>query len=500
MEFKDYENFNSGSAENDQPQNTTDEFEDISSSSKAEEFIDISSLSSFVETKKYEKKKRGPFAAIGRWWKKMKTWKKTIILVFTSLFLIIGLFIGSIFAFPQWYYNYDNKFTEDLTELGVDEIIDDKIVNVALFGIDTRNPKSFSGNSDSIMILSLNTKTKKVKIISVMRDSLVPIEKDGKTYYQKINSAYAKSPETAVKTLNKIFGLDIREYATVNFFGMVDIIDAVGGIDAELTDGEVSMEKDRLNYCIKNICKQIGKNPNPHYIKKAGKHHLNGIQAVAYSRIRKTSNIWGTTDDYGRTDRQRYVMEQLFNKALKIEKSQYMSLISALLPCSKTSLSSSEIYDLAVSILLHSPKFEQTRMPLKEYLMSSPRDPRIGSVVYYDLDYAKDIVHAFIYDDISPEDYMKEHPVQKNDWYSQKVNYTPSTNNNTSDDDDDDDKPDDTPNTEPGTETPDGTTPETPDGTTPETPDVVDPSTPPSTDDPTTPPSTDEPTTPPVTE
>ncbi len=498
MEFKEYENFSSGSDENSEPKNAKDEFEDISSSSTPEEFIDISSLSSFAESKKYEKKKRGPFAAIGRWWKKMKTWKKTLILVFTSLFLIVGLFIGSVFVFPQWYYNYDNNFTDDFSELGVDKIIDDKIINIALFGIDTRNPKSFSGNSDSIMILSLNTETKKVKIISVMRDSLVPIEKDGTTYYQKINSAYAKSPETAVKTLNKVFGLDIREYATVNFFGMVDIIDAVGGIDAELTVGEVSMEKDRLNYCIKNICKQIGKDPTPHYIKTAGKHHLNGIQAVAYSRIRKTSNIWGTTDDYGRTDRQRYVMEQLFNKALKIEKSQYMSLISALLPCSKTSLSSSEIYDLAVSILLHSPKFEQTRMPLKEYLMSSPRDPRIGSVVYYDLDYAKDIVHAFIYDDISPEDYMKDHPVQKNDWYSQKVGYIPPANN--SGGKEEPDEPENpTPDDEP--ETPDGGDVTTPPGTEdPTTPPAEDPTTPPTTEDPLTPPATEDPATPPVTE
>lgn len=500
MEFKEYENFSSDPQNESEQSDVAHDFEDISSSSApAEEFIDISSLSSFAQNKKYEKKKRGPFAAIGRWWRKMKTWKKTVLLVFTSLFLILGLFIGSVFLFPQWYYNYDNSFSEDLVELGVDEVIDDKIVNVALFGIDTRNPKSFSGNSDSIMILSLNTKTKKVKIISVMRDSLVPIEKNGTTYYQKINSAYAKSPETAVKTLNKIFGLDIREYATVNFFGMVDIIDAVGGIDAELTEGEVSMEKDRLNYCIRNICKQIGKNPTPHYIKKAGKHHLNGIQAVAYSRIRKTSNIWGTNNDYGRTDRQRYVMEQLFNKALKIKKSQYMSLISALLPCSKTSLSSSEIYDLAVSILLHSPKFEQTRMPLTEYLMSAPRDPRIGSVVYYDLDYAKDIIKAFIYDDISPEDYMKEHPVRKHDWYSEKVGYIPASNNSGNKEEPDDEP--ENPNPDDETETPDGGDGTTPPGTDdPTTPPTEDPVTPPTTEDPVTPPTTEDPTTPPVTE
>ena len=137
-------------------------------------------------------------------------------------------------------------------------------------------------------------------------------------------------------------------------------------------------------------------------------------------------------------------------------------------------------------------------MPLKEYLMSSPRDPRIGSVVYYDLDYAKDIVHAFIYDDISPEDYMKDHPVQKNDWYSQKVNYTPSTNNTSTDDDKKVEDPvDDTPVEDPTVTDPDTPVVDDPTVTDPDTPVVDDPTiTDPDTpvvDDPTVP-DTQDPT------
>lgn len=75
--------------------------------------------------------------------------------------------------------------------------------------------------------------------MSVMRDTLVPITYNGKTTYAKINSAYSKGgPELAIKTLNTIFKLDISEYATVNFYGMSDIIEAVGGIDVELAKGE----------------------------------------------------------------------------------------------------------------------------------------------------------------------------------------------------------------------------------------------------------------------
>lgn len=317
-------------------------------------------------------------------------------------------------------YNH-NEITDDPEDLGFDEVIDKEIVNVALFGIDTRNPNTFSGNSDSIMVLSLNTKTQKVKITSIVRDTFVPIEKDGRTKYSKINSAYASGgPELAIKTINENFGLDISEYATVNFYGMVDIIDAVGGIDAELTQAEVKRPDGTLHHingCIDEICENLGKSPKSYYITTAGEHHLNGIQAVAYSRIRYVRNIWGTNNDYGRTDRQRHVMEQLFNKALNISKGRYPKLIESLLPCSETSLSPKQILALANAIFVNTPTFEQTRMPNEKYLMPSPQTSA-GSVVYYDLDFAKDLMHAFIYEDISFDEYVEQNGIRKNDWYS----------------------------------------------------------------------------------
>ena len=140
-----------------------------------------------------------------------------------------------------------------------------------------------------------------------------------------------------------------------------------------------------------------------------------------YGRIRYVANIWGTNNDYGRTDRQRYVMEQLFNKAVTLGKSQYMSLAKALIPCAETSLSYTDIMGLATSILLHSPSFEQTRVPFTEYQMASKSVPGAGSCVYYDLDYAGKIIRSFIYDNITPEDYIKENGIEKNDWYKGSV-------------------------------------------------------------------------------
>ena len=387
--------------------------------------FDIVSTDNEYKNRSFKKKKRGIagfFAKIGdgisNWWKGMKKWQKTLFCVFTSLVAIV-LIVAIVFL-SVFDYNY-NEITVKPQELGFENVIDKKVVNIALFGIDTRSTKSFKGNSDSMMVLSINTETKKVKIVSIMRDSLVPIQNGNRTSYRKLNSAYASGgPELAIKTINQNFGLDISEYATVNFFGMAEIIDAVGGIDIELTRQEVSAQHiDGFNGLVKRHCETVGVNPEDYYIKEPGKHHVNGIQAVAYSRIRKYVNIWGTNNDFGRTDRQRYVMEQLFNKALTLEKSKYVSLVKALIPYTETSLSYSEIMGLAFDILLKSPTFEQTRMPLSEYQMRSPNVPSLGSVVYYDLDFAKNLLHAFFYEDISPEDYVETNGISKNDWFSQ---------------------------------------------------------------------------------
>ena len=405
--------------------------EDIFSSS-ARETQDYENIvsSSKMRGKHYAKKKRGN--SFTKWWRSCKKWQKACMITATSLVLVVAIAVGVLRI--VFNYNYNN-ITKNPEDLGFESVINDKIVNVALFGIDTRDPKSFKGLSDSIMIMSLNTETKKVKLMSVMRDTLVPITYNGKTTYAKINSAYNKGPECAIKTLNTIFGLDISEYATVNFYGMSDIIEAVGGIDVELAKGELDVygyENGKklnwgLNGCIAEICGHKGLDPNKYYIKEAGMHHLNGVQAVAYARIRHAANIEGTNDDYGRTDRQRYVMEQLFNKAIKLGKSQYVKLAKSLMPCSETSLSYSEILSLAVNILLQSPTFEQTRIPDFSYQMPSKSIRGVGSCVYYDLNYASKLIHAFIYDDIKPEDYIAANGIEKNDWYAGATVKKPSS-------------------------------------------------------------------------
>ncbi len=400
-------------------------YKDIASnsSSKNDGFIDISSVSAGFKGKRFVKKKRGIagfFQKIGLKFAALSTAKKTVIIILTSVILIFAIAVGTVLSIFN--YNYNN-ITDNPEDLGFENVVNKKVMNIALFGIDSRS-KGFKGNSDSIMVLSINTEEKTVKIVSIVRDTLVRIEQKGKIKYRKINSAYQTSPELAIKTLNQNFGLDISEYATVNFNGMAKIIDAVGGIDVELVKGEV-VSKDKnyyaLNGCIHDICQRTGEDPEQYYITTPGKHHLNGVQAVAYSRIRKTQNVWGTNNDYGRTDRQRYVMEQLFNKALTMKKTEYVKLAKALMPYTETSLSYSEIMGLAFDVLLKSPSFSQSRVPLDDYQMKGINIKGVGDCVYYDLEYASEVLKAYFYDNITPEDYIKQNGVKKNDWYRQEA-------------------------------------------------------------------------------
>lgn len=346
--------------------------------------------------------------------RKRKKWLIVLISILSVLVIVIGIPLGIAVYFVKTNMKYKyNPITEVPQELGFEEVKDERIINMALFGLDTRNPDSFSGRSDAIMILSVNTGTGKIKLISVMRDSFVPVDKQSGRVFTKINSAYASGgPVLAIKTLNKIFDLDISEYVSVNLFKLKDIIDAVGGIEIEVTENELQY----LNAGVYEMCSILKVDHIPHQVKKAGKQHLNGIQATSYARIRYASNAEGTRDDYGRTDRQRYIMEQMFKKVVVMEKAKYTKLVKPIFASCESSLSYSEIFEVAIDVLSMNPTLGEARIPEYSYLMPSP-NTSAGSVVYYDLGFAAELIHAFIYDNISPKIYIDKNGVKKNNWY-----------------------------------------------------------------------------------
>lgn len=385
--------------------------------------MDIYSSSKNPKHRKTNKKaKKGNFfSRIKEWFLSMSVRKRSVVIALLAfilaLVLVASFILGYIVKWSLAYHHDDDFWLDNVEPISKD------VTNIALFGIDTRDMTSFEGLSDSIMILSLNKKDGKIKIVSVMRDSLVKIP--GYDSPKKINTAYSLGgPELAVKTLNSNFGLDINEYATVNFLGMADIIDAVGGINVNVLKSELNATNG-LNHNIKHQAEVAG--IEPQYVENAGYQKLNGMQAVAWARIRSVATEGGEGNDFGRTDRQRYVMEQLLNSVTGMSVSEYPSLINRLLPYVKTSLSVSEIASLS-SLLTKGLSFEESRIPQDKYIINGNFSVSgIGSTVYYNLDYAKKVLHAYLYEGISPEDYMKQNGVDKTKWYNASSNNITNT-------------------------------------------------------------------------
>lgn len=214
--------------------------------------------------------------------------------------------------------------------------------NIALFGTDSREGAAENGEpvrSDTIIVASLNNETKEVKLVSVYRDTM--LEQEGQ-HYDKANVAYAQGgPEEAVNMLNRNLDLDIEDYVSVNFLAMADVVDALDGVDIELTDEEVVHMN---NYCVETS-EVTGKSYERIEPELGGTYHLNGVQAVSYARIRYTAG-----GDFTRTERQRLLIEKVVEKAKDAGIVKINEIIDAVLPEVSTSLSASEILQMAVGV------------------------------------------------------------------------------------------------------------------------------------------------------
>ena len=211
---------------------------------------------------------------------------------------------------------------------------------IALFGLDNRSNGNLSkGNSDVIMIASINNKTSDVKLVSVYRDTLLQ-QQNGR--YDKANSAYnTGGPEEAISLLNRNFDLDIKNYVSVNFNALVKVIDALGGIDIKMTKEEAHW----CNLYGAETARVIGEHWSD-IKEKAGTQHLDGIHGVAYARIRYTSG-----NDFKRAQRQRIVLEKVAKKAQKANFITLNKIVNEVFPMISTSFSSKQILGFAANAL-----------------------------------------------------------------------------------------------------------------------------------------------------
>ncbi|MBR4182540.1 MAG: LCP family protein [Lachnospiraceae bacterium] len=216
---------------------------------------------------------------------------------------------------------------------------------IALFGVDSRNKTLGKGNrTDTIMIAGLNEATGEIKLCSYFRDTYCNV---GNDTYNKANMAYSRGgPEQAIQMLNTCLDLDIRDYITVDFYALIDLIDLFGGVEIDVKEAEIEHLN---NYQISMVGKEDGLNafgeqaytatPGVDYtpVTTPGLQNLNGLQATAYCRIRYVGN------DFERAERQRTVLLKLSEKASKASVTQLNSAIDTLFPKILTSFSSSDL-------------------------------------------------------------------------------------------------------------------------------------------------------------
>lgn len=203
--------------------------------------------------------------------------------------------------------------------------------NIALFGVDARDNELGRGTrSDTIIIASINQDTHEVKLVSVYRDTYLNLGNDS---YNKCNGAYAKGgPEQAITMLNINLDLDITDYVTVGFSGLIDAIDCLGGIDMEITESEIN----HLNNYQLCMAEEMGVDYTP--VTKPGLQTLNGMQATAYCRIRYTKG-----DDFRRAERQRDVLGAMMLKVKDASLTTLRDVVTAVLPNVNTSLNVNEV-------------------------------------------------------------------------------------------------------------------------------------------------------------
>ena len=275
--------------------------------------------------------------------------KKRIMIIAAEILILLVLVVGA----AGWYV-YDQTFGSFAkVEFNKEEVENDNLseqqlesmkgyLTIACFGVDSRkeNGKLNVGkgtNADVNMICSINLENGEIRLVSVFRDSYLNI--NDKNSYNKLNAAYAQGgPEQAVKALNKNLGLNITQYATFNWKAVADAINILGGVDITISDVEFSW----INAFITETVKETGLYSTP--LAHAGEVHLDGVQAVAYGRLRL-----GDTD-YARTERQRIILSQAFEKAKKADLGTLKMVVSTVMPQLATNLTLSDLVPLMGNI------------------------------------------------------------------------------------------------------------------------------------------------------
>ena len=300
--------------------------------------------------------------------KKGKVFKRVILIILCIILLTaVGAGVYG-FIFIKNKLNKINYVEVDTNEIEINEEVKEQeklkgFRTIALLGIDSRSDDYGTVNrSDCIILAAINQDTKEVSLVSVYRDTYLKLT--GRNL-DKVNHAYSYGgPTLALSTLNTNLDLDIKEFVTVNFEAVVESVDAIDGIELDITNEELKY----INPYIREI-NRVTKHSSKE-LTEAGEQHVDGVQALAYSRIRYTAG-----GDYKRTERMRTVVMKAFEKAKTLNVKQLDELTDILLPKIYTNIESKEILSMIPEMVNYKVK-ENIGWPYKT------RGATIGGIWY----------------------------------------------------------------------------------------------------------------------
>lgn len=339
-------------------------------------------------------------------------WKKVLFGVLVVISAMIGFGIAKVqsrmdVTFNRVTRDTENVFREIALPEGVEAEADDGIINILLLGSDERKEANFESNGlmDAMMIATLDKKHDALKLTTLMRDTVVRVA--GTEEDRKINSAVNDGGvEGLYQTIALNYHIKLDGYVMVTFTAFEKVVNAIGGVEIELTDTEM-----RYLNCTNYVKSQYHK-------LKVGKQVVNGNQALGYCRIRKGKDkigepvvtVNGLTDDYGRTWRQRTLLTSIFNKVKTLPKTRWLDIADDVASCIRTDLDNESIYGYLGDIItmgtttihqLQTPSngyFRYTRSGEFPYCSGEGLVPTNGRDSEYSHEKNEEIMKSFIFD------------------------------------------------------------------------------------------------------
>lgn len=276
--------------------------------------------------------------------KRKKRRRITGLIILTVLILLIAMTAAAVYFYARGLFLKFSQHPIDKTKIEINEQVDRELKdydNILILGADARHKENtLKTRSDGIILMSLNKNSGKVKMTSILRDSFLRIDRDGKSMLDKLTHAHAfGGPENTVRALNRNLDLNISKYMEVNWYTVEKVADALGGLEFDIKEHEIN----EMNRYIDDTNRHL-KGSTVH-IKKAGKQVLNGIQTVTYCRIRHVGN-----GDMERASRMRIAIEAAYKKIKNMKLDEIEKFAEKVFPDIYTNITPEEMMGLALML------------------------------------------------------------------------------------------------------------------------------------------------------